>query len=423
MKNYKEKLKIAFPYLTFLVIFFAFSFLAFNLASAATPEELRRAIEEKAKGLLEVNNQIQQTQKQLDAVQAQKNSLQKELKKIDYSVSQLNLGIKSSQINIEKLSLELQELQLEINQINAGISNKKVAIVKLLRELYEKDKEGLLSVLLKSKSLAESVLENQSLANLNSGLSLQLENLKVLNKELSDKFQANTGKKQQLQNENLNLKSRKNIVEDQKSDRQSLLSQTKNQEKLYASLIDNLEKRQAEISAEIEKIEEELRSKIDPSLLPLARPGVLLMPVRGILSQEYGTTAFARNGYRGKFHNGIDIAAPIGSEIVAAESGKVVAMGDQDKYCYRGVYGKFIVIQHENNLTTLYAHLSRFAVQNGDIVNRGQLIGYVGRTGYATGPHLHLTVYASPTFYMGASRTCGSMPLGGYLNPLDYLTK
>lgn len=390
-------------------------------ALAATPEELRQAIEEKAQRLQEVNEQIQATQKQLNTVQQQKSSLQKELKSIDYSINQLNLGIKSSQINVEKLNLELQEVQNDINEIRSSVSNKRLAIIKLLRALYENDRGGLLVSLLKNQSLAAGLLESESIANLNSGLSIELENLKSLNQQLDQKFQITSDKKGRVETENKNLKNRREIVGEQKSERQNLLSQTKNTEKAFASLMDNLEKRQAEISAEVEAIEKELRSKIDPSLLPIPRPGVLSWPLTGILSQGYGNTEFAKNGYRGKFHNGIDIAAPLGTEIAAAENGKVVATGDQDQYCRRGAYGKFIVIEHENNLTTLYAHLSRIVVQKGDVVSRGQLIGYVGRTGYATGPHLHLTVYASPTFYMGASRTCGTMPLGGYLNPIDYL--
>ncbi|MEK7566353.1 MAG: M23 family metallopeptidase, partial [Patescibacteria group bacterium] len=95
--------------------------------------------------------------------------------------------------------------------------------------------------------------------------------------------------------------------------------------------------------------------------------------------------------------------------------------GNQDKYCYRGAYGKFVVVEHENNLTTLYAHFSLITATQGKEVRRGDLIGYVGRTGYATGPHLHFTVFASQTFRMGPSLMCGPMPFGGDINPTNYL--
>ncbi len=392
-------------------------------AIGATAEELRKALEDKAKAALELENQKQALNKQLNATLGQKKSLQTELKKIDYSVNQLNLGIKSSQINIEKLSLELQSTQLDINQINGAISTKKAAVIGLVRELYEKDRKGLLALILKNKSLADSVLESQSITNLNSGLALELQNLHALNEQLDTKIKNTSSKKQAIEAENQNLKNRRSIITDQKTERQNLLAETKNQEKLYAQLIDNLAKQQAQISDEIESIEKELRANIDPSLLPIARPGVLALPADGPITQEYGFTAFARNGYRGHFHNGVDIGAPFGSNVTAAEDGTVVAVGNQDQYCYKAAYGKFIVVQHDNNLTTLYAHLSGQAVQKGDKVKRGQVIGYIGRTGYATGPHLHLTVYAGPTFYMGPSRSCGPMPFGGDLDPIKYLAK
>ncbi len=390
-------------------------------AFALTADELQKARDEKAKAALEISSQIQAVNQQLNATQSQKNSLQKELKTIDYSVNQLNLGIKSSQINIEKLGFELQSVQLDIDKITEQINTKKAALMKLVRELYEKDKQGSLAMLLRNRSLADSFREQQSLSDLNNGISNEVSGLKELGKQLDGKFQDTSSKKKKIETENQNQKNRKAIVEDQKTERQQLLAQTKNQEKLYTQTLDELSKKQLEISAEIEKIESELRSKIDPSLLPIPRPGVLAMPAQGYITQEYGYTTFAKNGYKGHFHNGLDIGAPIGTEVVAAEKGKVVAVGNQDSFCPRGAYGKFIVIAHDNNLTTLYGHLSGYIVKVGDTVTRGQLIGYVGRTGYATGPHLHLTVYAGPTFYMGASRTCGPMPFGGDLDPAKYL--
>ena len=117
----------------------------------------------------------------------------------------------------------------------------------------------------------------------------------------------------------------------------------------------------------------------------------------------------------------MDFGVPLGTSILASEEGTVLAVGNQDSYCYRGAYGKFVVIEHKNNLTTLYAHLSQYGVKKGDVVKRGQVIGYSGKTGYATGPHLHFTVFAGPTFYMGPSKVCGPMPFGGDLNPMGYL--
>jgi murein DD-endopeptidase MepM/ murein hydrolase activator NlpD len=65
--------------------------------------------------------------------------------------------------------------------------------------------------------------------------------------------------------------------------------------------------------------------------------------------------------------------------------------------------------------------MSQQIVKAGDHVTRGQLIGYSGKTGYALGPHLHFTIFATPTFYMSPSKSCGPLPVGGDINPIPYL--
>jgi len=89
------------------------------------------------------------------------------------------------------------------------------------------------------------------------------------------------------------------------------------------------------------------------------------------------------NSWRG--HKGVDFAAPSGTPIQATADGVVEFIGKQ------GGYGNTIILRHRNNITTLYAHQSRFAagLKRGDRVSQGQIIGYVGSTGWSTGPHLH----------------------------------
>ena len=81
------------------------------------------------------------------------------------------------------------------------------------------------------------------------------------------------------------------------------------------------------------------------------------------------------------------MAAPKGTTIKAAMSGKVV------KAMYSPVYGNYIIIDHGNGYQTLYGHMTKYVVSRGQYVEQGQRVGYVGSTGYSTGPHLHFTVY------------------------------
>ena len=413
-----------------IVSFFIFCFLIVfghnSPAKAALPLELKESIDKKVKEILEINSQIQETQKKIEGTQEESKTLKKEINKVDGQLNQIRLGIKSSEIMIEKFGLEIESLQYTIGDIEEKTDIQKKAIAETLRELQEKDNDTLLVIFLKNKSLAESVNEAENLSELNANLSEEIQGLKELKLQLTENLSEVSNKKFGKEIENSNLKNKKLISEEIKKDKQVLLEETKNQEKVYQKNLSELEKKQAEIASELEGIEEELRLKIDPTLIPSARPGVLGIPVEiSRLTQGYGATTFAKYGYRGKWHNGIDFGGPIGTPILAAEKGKVINVDNQDNYCYRGAYGKYIAIQHENNLTTLYAHLSLYNVKIGDQVQKGQVIGYIGKTGYATGPHLHFTVYDASTVRFGPSSlprsTCKLLPFGGYLNPMAYL--
>ncbi|MDB5187895.1 MAG: peptidase family protein [Candidatus Kaiserbacteria bacterium] len=88
-------------------------------------------------------------------------------------------------------------------------------------------------------------------------------------------------------------------------------------------------------------------------------------------------------------YNGVDMGAPAGTSVMAAAAGTVIVARDSG---YNGGYGNYIVISHDNGSQTLYAHLSRVSVSQGASVEQGQVIGTVGQTGWATGPHLHFEI-------------------------------
>ncbi|MDP2593116.1 MAG: peptidoglycan DD-metalloendopeptidase family protein [bacterium] len=106
--------------------------------------------------------------------------------------------------------------------------------------------------------------------------------------------------------------------------------------------------------------------------------GYYLKPVAGAIKTQ------GLHGY-----NGVDFGAPSGTPIVASAAGQVIVVKD---YGWNGGYGNYVVIKHDNNTQTLYAHNSGNIVSAGQTVVQGQIIGYVGSTGKSTGPHLHFEV-------------------------------
>lgn len=413
--------------LSSIIITSLFSLIVPQGAIAAVPEELKKAIEEKAKGLEAINRQIAETQQQLWETEAKGKTLNQEIKRINGTVSQIGLGIKAGEINLEKLKLEIQSLSFNIEEKEQTIELKRSAIMQFLRQLQEHTHESSLLTFLKGKSLAESMLETQSVSTLNENLSKEVKELETVRKELDDALTQTSEKKGKVETETKSLKYRKNLLEDQKENRQSLLAQTKSQEQTYQKQLSELQEQQEAISEEIERIEAELRRDFDASLLPQMRSGFFSWPValrdfggKGRISQHFGIRSAL---YRGNPHNGLDIAAPMGTEVIAAEDGIVVAVDNNDRSALRRYqYGKYIMIKHENGFSTLYAHLSGQVVKIGDSVKRGQLIGYVGNTGYSTGPHLHFGLYWAPTVtFRAVPPAAGLVPIGVLANPEDYL--
>jgi murein DD-endopeptidase MepM/ murein hydrolase activator NlpD len=120
---------------------------------------------------------------------------------------------------------------------------------------------------------------------------------------------------------------------------------------------------------------------------PITRQIALSAPVRGYaINSPFGLRKLAIEA-KARAHKGVDIAAPKGTTVFTAAEGRVVRTG----YDAQG-YGNFIEVRHPNGMSTLYGHLSRIDVANGDAVAHGQRIGLVGSTGYSTGPHLHFEV-------------------------------
>ncbi|NES20447.1 MAG: peptidoglycan DD-metalloendopeptidase family protein [Symploca sp. SIO3E6] len=146
---------------------------------------------------------------------------------------------------------------------------------------------------------------------------------------------------------------------------------------------------------------------VAPQLPPLSPPGTYLpdspdrfngyiWPSKGVITSGYGMRW-------GRMHKGLDIAAPIGTPIVAAAPGVVVTAGWNS-----GGYGKLVEIQHPDGSQTLYAHNNRILVRRGQRVAQGQQISEMGSTGYSTGPHLHFEVHPSGR---------------GAVNPMAYLPR
>lgn len=398
----------------------------YHQGSASSADDLKSQMQARQEEIKKLELEIAQYQSTLAATKEEKDTLGKAIARHKTQIKKLEADIALTGKRLQNTELLIDSLSRDIDEKEEAIARNRAGLAETLRVIRARDETSYVAMLLGNSALSEFFGELEALGRLEERIKEQLGNLSLLREKLTVSQKEAEEKENELKNFKEELDDRRAIAQDSKRKSDNLLKETKNKESAYQRILAEREAKRAKILDELEAIEDELRRLIDPSLLPTKVKGILAWPMKDpLVTQYFGLTDFATSYgsdvYNGKGHNGIDFRAPIGTPVYAAEDGAVKAVGNTDSVCPGGSYGKWIIIDHSNNLSTLYAHLSLQKIASSQTVKRGELIGYSGRTGYVTGPHLHFTVYASQTFRLAQTIHCGKVPAGGYVDPLDYL--
>ncbi len=418
-----------------------------HAAYAETISDLRQAIDAKNNEIKKLEEEAAKYRSEISSRQVQAKTLSGELARIDGAIAQLRREINVTQQQVQKKELEIRQLGLEIKDKHTATLTLQAGLGAVVRSLSEHDREPVLAILIRHNRLSAFLRQFDDALFLQQKVLTTIDALRTLRAELEGQKISAEKKQAELTYLQKTLSGQRAIQEGEKKSRGELLLATKNQEKEYQKLLAQSEAKRAALEDEIRDIEAKIRVTIDPSSLPSKGTGVLGYPLPAValgpcaktlkqdpytncVTQYFGNTSFAAIGaYNGKGHNGMDFRADIGTSVFASVKGVVTAVGDTDLGCRRASYGKWILIKHPNNLSTLYTHLSAITVAAGEDVDRGSRIGYSGMSGYATGPHLHFSVFATQGVQVQdiRSKVCGRMmtlpvaALNSYLNPLDYL--
>lgn len=423
--------------------------------SAQSTDDIQAQIDAHNKQIASIEAEIAQYQKQLDALGTQHATLATSIQSLDTQRKALVAKIASLQAQIGKLNLELKQLGNQIVEKQQSITLNQQAIAESLRDIDMTDTTSIVEQVFSSHDVSEAWRAIDANMALNAALGDHTVQLAQDKQALSTQQQLVSATQAKLVTTTKDLGTQKQAVDVTVAQKNQLLAQTKSQESAYQQLIATKRAQEKAFEAELNQLEAQLKS-VSASSIPHTGSGILAWPysasfaqhciaIKGSLgnpsciTQYFGNTSFAASGaYNGSGHNGIDIGMPVGTPVMAALSGTVIGTGNTDlahsasgAQCYS--FGKWVMVQHANGLSTMYAHLSAINVSKGQTVSTGDVLGLSGMTGYATGPHLHFGVYASAgvqittlSSFKGASTPCANAtmpvaPLNAYLNPISYL--
>lgn len=393
--------------------------------------DLQAKISERNAQIVEVEKEIAAYQNELEKVGTEANTLKNAIAELDLTRKKLLAEIRVTEGKISAATLTIEALTEDIGAQEVRIGQGSAALGKTLRVLAASETVSAPALLLGSEGFSGAWRTSDALTTIQAQLAARIREVKETKSALEDNRTAVDAKRRTLAALKTELADRKRIADAQRSAQQAFLNQTKNKEANYQKLLNDRVALRAAFEQEILEYELQLKFELDPTRLPQAGSGVLRWPLDAVkITQYFGNTPFAKSGaYQGAGHNGVDFRAPVGTPVKAALGGIVRGVGDTDQTCRGASYGKWVLVEHGNGLTTLYAHLSLVRAEMGQSVNTGEVLGYAGATGYATGPHLHFTVFATQGVEIRnyPSRVCGknyTMPVanpGAYLNPLQYL--
>lgn len=348
-----------------------------------------------AEALVELQRKLQEQQRQFDQIQnniegTQQNLVDttREIESLERQLTQIQRELDTTQRELARLEQEVSEAEIRVDdarevlrQTEEELDYRTTLMNMRVRAMHERGPVRYIEVLLTARSFYEfmSRLElMRQIVRADVELFHYVYELRERAEAQRDLLEIELDYLAQLRDQTARKKEQLNA---QIASRESTLTQVERRRAEY-------ERRLAELERDSERVTEMLQ-KIQAEIEAYRRQGelVFLWPLnpRGWVSSPFGMR-YHPILRQHRLHTGIDIAAPTGTSIIAAEEGRVVYSG------WLGGYGLTVIIDHGGRVSTLYAHASQLLVSAGQIVSRGQLIARVGSTGLSTGPHLHFEV-------------------------------
>lgn len=365
---------------TLIVIFLlaGLSLMVSTFAFAADAE-----LEAKQKELKEIEQLIDKYEKLFNEKKKEENQTLQQIKVLEKSIDVLEGEVAILQERLQVTEGEIEVAKQEIDFATELVDERTAYFNRRLKQIYQDGDISYLEILVQASSLTDFLTRMDHLKKIAENDVVLLNELETERKQLVIKKELLEEKAENYSNLKNQKENKQGQLENQSAQKSEHLKSVQEQKQEYNKALQELEDSRKLIDQFIKEWQEKNQRSYMGSGTWMQWP----VPGYKSISSGYGYRIHPLLRIR-SFHSAIDIKAPAGTPVVAAENGIIVFVGN------KVAYGNAIIIDHGGNISTQYSHLSRYApaAQIGALVKRGQTIGYVGSTGWSTGPHLDFIV-------------------------------
>ena len=388
-------------------------------ASAASSKEIKKQLEQLKDEKKEIQAQLAEIQSQYDAnaeeisdLVSQKDAIDQEICLLNEQVSNINDQLAAYNQLIADKQDELDMAEFLLDELNEKNKER-------IRAMEEEGKLSYWSIIFKANDFSDLLDRVNMIQEINESDQRRLEEMRVMAEQVTAAREELAAEKTELEAARAELDVTEAELAEKRAQADELLIELIARGDEFQALIDESEDLQDELMQEIAQAEKDLKEAeykewlatyVPPTTKPSGKDTApstqapssagWVSPVKSYtLTSAFGMRVHPISG-RWKMHNGVDMAAPQGTPIYAAKSGKVTKTAFQ-----AGGAGYYVSINHGDGFTSVYMHMTHYIVSPGTYVNAGQVIGYVGSTGGSTGPHLHFGISYN----------------GSYVNPMNYV--
>ncbi len=354
-------------------------------------QDISSDVAKKRAQLQELNAKADKYRSVIQQKSSESADLEDQIALIENRAARTQLDIDIADDEIRRLELEMSVLDGKIGEQEKRMVQERALLGVLARKLYRAQfRRSVLDILLTKRTLSEFFDELRQISELQSGVRKTLDGVQELRTQLASDRKLREDKKLGIDEERRHLEVAKRELEDQRSLKEAILIETKSSELEYRYLLAELRSEQEDADSEISYLEKTLRQKLDLADRLKGQDAVLswpLVPAKGISTRFHDPEYPFRYVFE---HPGIDIRASQGTPVRAAAAGVIAHAKDA------GMGYSYVMIIHNNDISTVYGHLSKIVAKEDTFVERGEIIGYSGGMPgtpgagrLTTGPHLH----------------------------------